>query len=164
MKIYIRDFEDGIHEVNGSVESGRIEIPEAEFYPGELNIHVIVDRLENIFRMRIRIQTRATYVCDRCLVNFGRDFDEWYEQIYQIGPGTLDADDEVEILPENSVEIDISKAIRDAMILARPMQLLCRESCKGLCPNCGIDLNHNSCNCGTERIDPRLAKLKTLLK
>jgi uncharacterized protein len=163
MKINIRDLEDGIHEVEGDVKPGEIELPEPEFYPETLRINAIVDRLEDIFRIRIRIQTRARYTCDRCLEDFQHEFDDLYEQIYQIGSGTLDDDDEVEFLPENAVEIDISKAIRDAIILARPMQLLCSEKCRGLCPNCGADLNKMTCKCAEDQIDPRLAKLKSLL-
>ncbi len=164
MKIYIRDLDDGIHEIAGVIEPGQIELPEKDSYPEPLSIQTIVDRLENIFRIKIRIRTQAKYVCDRCLIEFNRVLDEPYEQIYQIGSGTLDEDDEVEFLPENSIEIDISKAIRDAFILARPMQLLCSESCKGLCPDCGIDLNKNSCTCTNVKIDPRLEKLKSLLR
>jgi len=163
MKIFIKDFDDGIHEVAGVLEPGQIELHEQDFYPAKLSVNAIVDRLENIFRIKMHIQTKARYVCDRCLTEFDRDVDEWYEQIYQIGPGTLDEDDEVEFLPENSIEIDISKAIRDSFILARPMQLLCKESCKGLCPICGIDLNHRSCNCAADQIDPKFEKLKSLL-
>ncbi len=163
MKIFIRDLHDGIHEVAGDIEPGQIELQEQNFYLAKLSINAIVDRLENIFRIKIHIRTNARYVCDRCLAEFDRDVDEWYEQIYQIGSGTLDEDDEVEFLPENSIEIDISKAIRDAFILARPMQLLCKESCKGLCPICGIDLNLQSCNCTADQIDPRFEKLKSLL-
>jgi uncharacterized protein len=163
MKINIRDLDDGIHEVAGVIKPGEIDLAEPEFYPEDLRIQAIVDRLEDIFRIKIRISTKARYVCDRCLTDFQHDFDDLYEQIYQIGSGTLDEDDEVEFLPENATEIDISKAIRDAIILARPMQLLCSEGCKGLCPNCGTDLNQKTCTCAGERIDPRLAKLKSLL-
>ncbi len=163
MKINIRDLDDGIHEVAGVIKPGEIDLAEPEFYPEDLRIQAIVDRLEDIFRIRIRINTKARYVCDRCLTGFQHDFDDLYEQIYQIGSGTLDEDDEVEFLPENTTEIDISKAIRDAIILARPMQLLCKEGCKGLCPNCGADLNRTTCKCGGDQIDPRLVKLKSLL-
>ena len=163
MKIFIRDFDDGIHEVAGVVEPGQIELQEQKFYPEQLAIQATVDRLDNIFRIKIRIQTQAKYVCDRCLAVFDRGFDELYEQLYQLGSGTLDDDDEVEFLPENATEIDISKAIHDAFILARPMQLLCRDDCKGLCPDCGADLNQKSCKCAEKKIDPRLVKLKSLL-
>ena len=41
---------------------------------------------------------------------------------------------------------------------------LCREDCKGLCPKCGRNLNEGDCGCDRTEIDPRLAKLKQLLK
>jgi uncharacterized protein len=41
-----------------------------------------------------------------------------------------------------------------------PMKILCSEECKGLCPNCGVNLNTGSCNCRREMTDERLAALK----
>ncbi len=60
--------------------------------------------------------------------------------------------------------LDISESIRAALIFQEPMQPLCREDCKGLCPHCGTDRNQTDCDCEKQRIDPRLASLKRLLK
>jgi uncharacterized protein len=46
-------------------------------------------------------------------------------------------------------------------VLAVPFAPLCREDCKGLCPQCGIDRNTGTCSCEPP-IDPRLAALKGL--
>jgi uncharacterized protein len=40
------------------------------------------------------------------------------------------------------------------------MKPLCSEDCKGICPQCGQDLNEGECDCEIETVDPRLAKLK----
>jgi uncharacterized protein len=97
------------------------------------------------------------------LENYNHGFNETIEQLYQLGHSELDSD-EIEILPENSKEIDISKTIHDVFILNRPIRLLCSDTCKGLCINCGINLNKKTCDCHKENIDPRLEKLKSLLK
>ena len=47
--------------------------------------------------------------------------------------------------------------------LALPMKPLCREACKGLCPNCGTNLNEATCDCQVRWEDPRLAALKALM-
>ena len=58
--------------------------------------------------------------------------------------------------------IDISGSI-DACIFGNiPMQTLCREDCKGLCPECGINLNEKECNCDTTVYDPRFAIFRNL--
>ena len=42
---------------------------------------------------------------------------------------------------------DISDEVRTEITLALPMNLLCREDCRGLCPECGADLNREKCSC-----------------
>ena len=51
--------------------------------------------------------------------------------------------------------------LREQFVLAVPFAPLCREDCKGLCPQCGIDLNTGTCAC-EKPVDPRLAALKGL--
>jgi hypothetical protein len=46
---------------------------------------------------------------------------------------------------------------------ALPMKPLCRVDCKGLCPNCGTNLNDTTCDCEIRWEDPRLAGLKALM-
>ena len=43
--------------------------------------------------------------------------------------------------------LDLTDAIKDALVLELPLRFLCREDCKGLCPRCGADLNLGSCTC-----------------
>ena len=50
-------------------------------------------------------------------------------------------------LSQAAEEIDISEDIRSELLLELPMILLCREDCKGLCPECGADLNSGECGC-----------------
>ena len=163
MILVIKDLNEGITEFDRTVPSENYDLAEKNFYPNSLNLKIYVDKLESLFRLKISVSTKAAYNCDRCLECFDLDFNTNIEQIYQLGHSDLDSD-EIEILPENSKEIDISKAIYDSFVINRPIQLLCRDECKGLCVNCGTSLNHQTCDCQQEKIDPRLEKLKNLLK
>jgi uncharacterized protein len=58
--------------------------------------------------------------------------------------------------------IDLSAWARDAVALALPEQILCREDCAGLCAVCGEDLNENPHEHAEERSDPRWAALEAL--
>lgn len=70
--------------------------------------------------------------------------------------------EELGVVPYEGDEIDLRDAIQEQVIMALPMQPLCRETCRGLCPGCGANLNDESCRCASKEIDPRLAVLKNL--
>ena len=61
---------------------------------------------------------------------------------------------------EDQEELYLDDIIKDNIILSLPMKPLCSEDCKGICPQCGQDLNEGECDCEIETVDPRLAKLK----
>jgi hypothetical protein len=54
--------------------------------------------------------------------------------------------------------------LREQVLLALPMKVICRSDCRGLCPNCGANLNHEECRCETHSQQTRdwlrLARLK----
>lgn len=63
-------------------------------------------------------------------------------------------------------QLDLAPMVREVIVLDAPMSPLCRDDCRGLCPQCGVDLNVESCTCTSEVADPRwsaLDQLKDLL-
>jgi len=58
--------------------------------------------------------------------------------------------------------IELDDLVREELLLALPVNLLCREDCKGLCPVCGIDRNQSDCRCESDAVDSRWQKLKEL--
>jgi uncharacterized protein len=75
--------------------------------------------------------------------------------------GSFDPNDvDQETFDGRAIELD--PLIREQLLLALPMDALCREDCKGLCPSCGQDLNEKACGCKGESADPRWAKLRSL--
>ncbi len=59
-------------------------------------------------------------------------------------------------------QIDLDPIVREQVLLALPMQVVCREDCRGLCGMCGQNLNEAACGCESKRVDPRLAVLKDI--
>ena len=163
MIIAIKDLNEGINEFEENVPSENYKLPESELYPNSINLKIFVDRLENLFRFKISVSTEAIFSCDRCLEKYKSGIKETIEHLYQLGHSELDSD-EIEFLPDNSKEIDISDIICDIFVLNRPIQSLCKKNCKGLCVNCGANLNKEKCDCDQKNIDPRFEKLKSLLK
>jgi uncharacterized protein len=60
--------------------------------------------------------------------------------------------------------IELGQLMAEQFHLALPMKPLCSETCRGLCPQCGTNLNASSCECRKTWEDPRLAVLKSFLK
>jgi uncharacterized protein len=56
-------------------------------------------------------------------------------------------EDDVRPIVAGTRELDLTQDVVDAMLLAVPYQVLCREDCAGLCARCGADLNKGSCSC-----------------
>ena len=63
------------------------------------------------------------------------------------------------ILGLNEYEVSFDDHINENLIVNIPMQILCRDDCKGLCPQCGVNRNEQSCDCG-ETADPRWDALR----
>lgn len=72
----------------------------------------------------------------------------------------VDSED-LDLFPYEGDSIDLEPLFREQFVLAVPFAPLCSETCKGLCPQCGIDRNTSTCTCEAP-IDPRLAALKGL--
>lgn len=77
------------------------------------------------------------------------------------GEGAEVSEEDLDVFPFDGERVDLEPLLREQFVLAVPFAPLCAETCKGLCPQCGIDRNTASCSCEPP-IDPRLAALKGL--
>jgi uncharacterized protein len=75
---------------------------------------------------------------------------------------SADEGEEVILLKPNENIIDLHDQIRQALTLALPMKPICSEDCRGLCPECGANLNEETCDCRSDDIDERWEGLKDL--
>jgi uncharacterized protein len=60
--------------------------------------------------------------------------------------------------------IETGKLMKDYIILNLPMKQICSNQCKGLCANCGTDLNEGACSCEQNQVNPKMDKLKNFFK
>ena len=101
-------------------------------------------------------------ICDRCLDEFERAFSCSWDHVLVAEPLTDDSDTEnIEVLDGL---LNLDELVLSDILLNLPSKLLCRKECKGLCPQCGQNRNHGSCNCTEKTVDPRWAALGELLK
>lgn len=59
-------------------------------------------------------------------------------------------------------DLNVDTLIYDEILINFPMKLLCREDCKGICKNCGKNLNEGTCNCDTTEYDPRMERIRDI--
>ncbi len=121
------------------------------------------------FHLVGRVQSVLDLACGRCLEDFGFPIDASFDVLYlphaqNTGEGEMEVeDDDLTTAYYRDDQIDLAQLVREQFYLAIPMKPLCREDCRGLCPECGTNLNTGSCNCVREWVDPRLEGLKSLL-
>ncbi|MCP4646202.1 MAG: DUF177 domain-containing protein, partial [bacterium] len=87
--------------------------------------------------------------CARCLTPVLLSVQAEIERMYSWDPDML-SDPEVEPVSHNDGTVCILHPVREAIIFALPTVSLCKEQCRGLCPQCGIDRNKEECEHGIE--------------
>ena len=99
--------------------------------------------------------------CVRCLDIFQQLLRLQLEEQFALAAGPSVTDPPY--LVDANGTIDLTLPIREQIVLSVPIQPICRPDCKGLCIQCGKNLNEGPCECSDDSVDPRLASLKTLL-
>jgi uncharacterized protein len=107
------------------------------------------------------VESQLGLVCVRCLEPFNLPITLELEETFRL-PGTSPRSDAPYGVGEDGW-LDLTPVLREQCWLSIPMKPLCRPDCKGLCPQCGANLDLESCTCKELNVDPRLALLKELL-
>jgi uncharacterized protein len=128
-----------------------------------------VDRQEaGRYRVAGRLNGDIELTCSRCLEPFtlpvATDFDLRYvPRTENVGEGEREVEeDDLSTAFYADEQIDLGHLIVEQLQLALPMKPLCEDACRGLCPQCGTNLNTGSCDCNQKWEDPRLAALRAM--
>lgn len=131
----------------------------------DVEAHGRVARKGERVRLSGEIRTKLEKLCDRCLRQVVLPVEATFDAIF-VSPDVetarespvLEADDlDVSVLEGSAIDID--EVVREQILLAADLRTLCQEGCKGLCPDCGVNLNDEQCGCETVKVDPRWAAL-----
>ena len=146
--------------------AGTIDFHSTEFRQLEpLEVRATAELVEGQIRISGNLHTRLELVCSRCLEpvaeEVSRDFDLFYR------PARSVAQEEQLHLKTDDTEIGffqgdglfLADVLAEQVNLAIPMKVICRSDCRGLCPQCGMNLNTEECRCEVHSTDPRLAPL-----
>ena len=141
-------------------------------FTSPIDIKLIIKRNINVVDVKGNIETTVKLICSRCL--------EEYET-FLVSPFSLTfvpeesedpdsfRDEEIELSTYDTQvanfsggRIDFKDPVQEQIVMAFPLKTLCRKSCKGLCSNCGVNMNDMQCKCENEDINPQFAALKHL--
>jgi uncharacterized protein len=112
---------------------------------------------------RLDVQGSLAQECRRCLEPVEVPVDQHMDLLFvptdesEMGEG-----EETRPLPAAGAELDLTEAVREEIILAQSPFALCSPDCRGLCPQCGVNLNRESCRCSGGEPDPRWEALRSL--
>jgi len=99
------------------------------------NIRLVGDfcKIDKEILVDIRVTLNRLITCSRCLKEVEQKINKNFELSYDaVGLGEY---------------LEVDKDVREELLLDFPMKVLCKPDCKGICPECGVDLNNQECAC-----------------
>ncbi len=93
-----------------------------------------------------RLRGSVLVACRRCLTEVPAVLDATVRALFSADEAALEDPEAYEIAP-SARQIDLAGPVREEVVLNTPQFALCREDCRGLCPQCGADLNTEQCTC-----------------
>ncbi|MDQ3952905.1 MAG: DUF177 domain-containing protein [Actinomycetota bacterium] len=107
-----------------------------------------------------RARAGVTFECSRCLREFPSEIAVELCELFA-GPGHEAAPEE-DSYEVKGTDVDLEPMLRDALVLALPLNPVCSLDCKGYCAGCGQNLNEGDCTCAPDDVDPRWSALDDL--
>lgn len=102
-------------------------------FEGPLRVLAWVKKDGDMMVARIEVEGKTRLTCARCTKEFDSILSHSFRLAYPYDPAQKQ-----QVIDEN---------IREELILAYPVKIVCREDCRGLCQKCGVDLNDGVCTC-----------------
>ncbi len=162
--------EDGL-DLSDAISAQELGLDAIEFeVEGSCHLSLRVRKLGHGFHVRGRARATVVRTCGRCLERALQTVEPEFSMVYEPAGGTsqgIESDvssRDLGVTFFEGVELDLSPEIRQAVLLALPLKPLCRETCKGLCPTCGANLNDGPCACAPHADAPAATTLEGLAK
>jgi len=147
-----------VEEISFSHEDASLDEP--------VTADFILSHRDRDLRIDGTVNTAIRFRCSRCNKEFSRPFSTSFDLSYLPQPKWTNESAEIELKYEDmdvayydGLALDVDLMVLEQIELAIPMKFICQEDCKGLCYNCGADLNEGVCLCKNENPDPRLSVL-----
>ncbi len=123
-------------------------------------VTITVDRVTGGYLAGVALDAKMYGPCARCLAEAVLQV---HAEQQEFAPTAKDGWQETEASEFiRELVLDVEGLAREALVLALPTQVVCSETCRGLCSHCGADLNGATCGCSDEEIDERWSRLRSL--
>ncbi|MFL6354674.1 MAG: YceD family protein [Bryobacteraceae bacterium] len=128
----------------------------------------LLNRSLGEIRIQGTLSVSGQALCDRCVEAATFPIDTQFDLVYMPAEEAATASENeigqagLEVGYYEGAGLALNDVVREVVLLALPMQLVCAEACKGICPECGENRNQRPCDCHTKPVDDRWSKLKNL--
>ena len=163
IKIRVSQLSNGLHEYHFSAVPSGIGL--GENFTKPVLVDIVLDKESRQLYVKADVRSSGIFLCDRCVEQFEQSVSNHLNMFYvydELESGKYPPD-EVQVINHDTTYLDLTDDIRQMVTLSVPFKLLCKDDCKGLCPKCGINWNHATCNCKDETADSRWEGLKKLI-
>ena len=167
--LILDEIEEGLSRRQLELDPAQLELDEGEFrLVGSLQVGVRINRSAQTYQIEGQLHGRVAGECARCLEPVEQDLEAPLQlllQRHQLSGDEREAaseDEDVELLAPGAKQVDLKERLREAVLLELPIRMYCREDCKGLCVQCGHNLNTGACACAAGQPDSRWSALRDL--
>jgi uncharacterized protein len=155
-----------LHEAAGyhrvfEIDLTSVTLPDG-FYLETIHGELALTRTKEGIWVAGKMEGSIPATCARCLEDFSLALQIELEELFYYPP--YKAPEPTLYVIEETGVMDLVEPVREEFILNLPIRALCRPDCKGLCDQCGENLNLAKCTCDDVEIDPRFASLLQLKK
>ena len=163
--------EDGL-EFQAEVTATHLQLPSASEveFPMPVQVRGRFTKVAEQVYFQGTIRGTLAVPCSRCLDSIYNDFAAAIRVVY-LPPSTklhlegeegVESEDELDLYMHDGIMLDLQPPVHDYVLLAFPIQPVCRPDCAGLCQVCGGNRNEVPCTCQADAGDPRFALLQQL--
>lgn len=179
MRLELKDIKDGGLEQGFSWPVERfpglrdLEEQEDLAFKGPLKFQLRLQKAGQLVELDGHLQGCVSLACGRCLQAFDYPLDADFALTFSPQPTAIDEEeveaeveldaDELGLIYYRDEALELLQPLEEQVIMALPISPICRQECRGLCPECGCNLNEQTCTCEKKLFNSKfsaLAKLK----
>ena len=161
MKLYRTELESGFKNKQIILSSNSLKLEEVN---EKIHCELSCDKSSSGYRVFGAIISKINLLCDRCLVNYDNDLSAKLDVILTNNEEIINemSSDVIRFMGSDDF-VDITKILRDIILLEEPIKKVCSQNCKGLCSSCGLNLNNDQCKCKKIESNQNLKELEKLI-